>query len=171
MVTLESAPEGLAALTIEGLKQARVGTVVALPDSLLKDLYVSIAGDRDFRYVPVANEAEGAAVAAGAWAVGSRSVLIMENSGIRSACEALARLGLVAGLPVTMLMGYRGELGEPHVYGINHGLTMEPLLQALRIPYAMVSEEGQVISAIRRAVVHGITSLYHTAVVFRKPLV
>ena len=50
------------------------------------------------------NEAEGASVAAGTWITGGRSVLVMENSGLRAACEALARLGLVNGVPVTMLM-------------------------------------------------------------------
>jgi sulfopyruvate decarboxylase subunit alpha len=164
-------PNSLTSLTIEGLKRAHVRLVVALPDSLLKDLYATIAGDAGFRYVPVANEAEGAAVAAGAWAVGTRSVLIMENSGLRSGCEALARLGLVVGLPVTMLMAYRGDVGEQSVYGINHGLTMEPLLHAMRIPYTMVSREEDVVPAIGRAVIHATTSLYHTAVVFRKPLI
>lgn len=58
------------------------------------------------------NEGEGASIAAGAWIAGGRSVLVMENSGLRAACEALARLGLVNGIPVTMLMGYRGDLGS-----------------------------------------------------------
>lgn len=163
--------DSVASLTIEGLKRARVGLVAALPDSHLQQVYAAVARDPDLRYVAVANEAEGAAVAAGAWAGGTRSVLIMENSGVRSACEALARLGLVVGVPVTMLMGYRGDIGEQAVYGINHGVTMEPLLRAMRIPYLMISDRKEIIPSIGRAVVHTTTSLYHTAIVFRKPLV
>ena len=75
---------------------------------MLAGVYVAAAKDPDIRYVAVTNEAEGASVAAGAWITGGRSVLVMENSGLRAACEALSRLGLVNGIPVTMLMGYRG---------------------------------------------------------------
>jgi hypothetical protein len=48
---------------------------------------------------------------------------------------------------------------------------MEPILKALRIPYWIIDREEQIVPAIGRAVVHGISSLYHTAVVFRTPLV
>ena len=161
----------LASLVIEGLKHAHVRFVVGLPDSMLAGVYVAAGKDPDIKYVPVTNEAEGASVAAGAWIAGGRSVLVMENSGLRTACEALARLGLVNGIPVTMLMGYRGDLGERYHWGINHGMTMEPLLQAMRIPYWIIDREEQIIPGIVRAVVHGVSSLYHTALIFRAPLV
>lgn len=127
--------------------------------------------DPDIKYVAVTNEAEGASLAAGAWITGGRSVLVMENSGLRAASEALSRLGLVNGIPVTMLMGYRGDLGERFHWGVNHGMTMEPILKALRIPYWIINKEEQIIPAIGRAVIHGTSSLYHTAVIFRTPLV
>jgi sulfopyruvate decarboxylase subunit alpha len=161
----------LASLVIEGLKSAHVRFVVGLPDSMLSGVYVAAERDPDIRYVAVTNEAEGASIAAGAWITGGRSVLVMENSGLRASCEALARLGLVNGVPVTMLMGYRGDLGEPFHWGVNHGMTMEPLLGALRIPYWIVDREEQIIPTIRQAVIHGISSLYHSAVIFRTPLV
>jgi sulfopyruvate decarboxylase subunit alpha len=109
----------LASLVIEGLKRAHVRFVVGLPDSMLAGVYVAAAEEPDIKYVAVTNEAEGASVATGAWITGGRSVLVIENSGLRAACEALARLGLVNGLPVTMLMGYRGDLGEPFHWGVN----------------------------------------------------
>ena len=161
----------LASLVIEGLKSAHVRFVVGLPDSMLSGVYVAAERDPDIKYVAVTNEAEGASIAAGAWITGGRSVLVMENSGLRASCEALARLGLVNGVPVTMLMGYRGDLGEPFHWGVNHGMTMEPLLGALRIPYWIVDREEQIIPTIRQAVIHGISSLYHSAVIFRTPLV
>ena len=161
----------LASLVIEGLKSAHVRFVVGLPDSMLSGVYVAAERDPDIKYVAVTNEAEGASIAAGAWITGGRSVLVMENSGLRASCEALARLGLVNGVPVTMLMGYRGDLGEPFHWGVNHGMTMEPLLAALRIPYWIVDREEQIIPTIRQAVIHGISSLYHSAVIFRTPLV
>jgi sulfopyruvate decarboxylase subunit alpha len=161
----------LASLVIEGLKSAHVRFVVGLPDSMLSGVYVAAERDPEIKYVAVTNEAEGASIAAGAWITGGRSVLVMENSCLRASCEALARLGLVNGVPVTMLMGYRGDLGEPFHWGVNHGMTMEPLLCALRIPYWIVDREEQIVPTIRQAVIHGISSLYHSAVIFRTPLV
>ena len=161
----------LAAVFMEALKRAHVRFVVGLPDSMLSGVYAAAAREPGIKYVAVTNEAEGASVAAGAWITGGRSVLVMENSGLRAACEALARLGLVNGIPVTMLMGYRGDLGERFHWGVNHGMTMEPLLNALRIPYWIINQEEEIIPAVTRAVVHGVSSLYHTAVVFRTPLV
>jgi sulfopyruvate decarboxylase subunit alpha len=145
--------------------------MAALPDSLLKGVYETAAKDPDIKYIPVTNEAEGAAVAAGAWAGGKRSVMVMENSGLRVACEALSRLGLVNALPVAMLMGYRGDMGERIHWGLNHGITMEPLLQALRIPYLMIDREEDIVNTVVRGVVHAASTNYHTAVIFRTPLV
>ncbi len=163
--------QSLAALVVEGLKRAHVRFVIALPDSLLSGVYLAADQDPEIRYVVVTNEAEGASVAAGTWVAGARSVLVMENSGLRSACEALARLGLVNGIPVTMLMGYRGDLGERFHWGVNHGITMEPFLQMMKVPYWIIDREEQIVPTVVRAVIHGVSSLYHTAVVFRAPLV
>lgn len=161
----------LVQLVLEGLKQARVRVVTALPDTLLKGVYEAAAKVPELRYIPVTNEGEGASIAAGAWAGGQRAVLIMENSGLRMASEALARLGFTHGLPVTMLMGYRGDVGERIYWGVNHGITMEPLLHALRIPYLMVEREEDIVSSIVRGVVHAVNSQHHSAIIFRYPLV
>ncbi|HEX7053173.1 MAG TPA: hypothetical protein VF211_04465 [Burkholderiales bacterium] len=161
----------LAGLVLQGLKQARVQVMASLPDSLLRGVYNAAMQDKQIRYIPVTNEAEGAAVAAGSWAGGKRAVLIMENSGLRVACEALARIGLVNTLPVVMLMGYRGDVGERVHWGVNHGLTMEPLLNALRIPYIMIEREEDIVPRIVRGVVHGANTHYHVAIIFRRPLV
>lgn len=161
----------LAGLVLKGLKEAQVRVVVALPDTLLKGVYQAAAKDPELRYIPVTNEAEGAALAAGAYAGGKRSVLVMENSGLRASCEALARIGLVNAFPVVMLMGYRGDVGERFHWGLNHGITMEPLLQAMRIPYLLVEREDDIVSSVGRAVIHAVNSQYHSAVVFRHPLV
>ena len=161
----------IASLVIKGLKEAHVRFVVALPDTLLKGLYRAADEDPELHYILVTNEAEGASVAAGAWCAGARSVLVMENSGLRSSCEALARLGLVNGVPVTILMGFRGDMGEPFDWGVNHAISMEPLLRAMNIPYKLVHREEDVVHAVRSAVIHGVSSLYHTAVAFGYPLV
>lgn len=157
--------ESSARLVVEGLKEAGIRLIVCLPESLLRPLYKMLRQDGAFRFVTVTNEGEGAAIAAGAWLGGMKAVLLMENSGLRVATEALARLGLTYGVPVFMIMSHRGEIGESNWWGIPHNLTMGPLLEAMRIPHIIVRKEEQIKDAIKRSSRHITTSLYHTAVV------
>jgi sulfopyruvate decarboxylase subunit alpha len=136
-----------------------------LPDSLLKELYPALDADPDIRTIPVTNEGEGAAIAGGVFLSGARAVLVMENSGLRAATEHLARLGLGAGIPVVMIMSYRGEMGENNWWAVPHGITMEPLLQALRTPYTIVHDVDEIEQAVVNAYETAYASYYHTAVV------
>ncbi|MBI2881197.1 MAG: sulfopyruvate decarboxylase [Candidatus Tectomicrobia bacterium] len=163
--------EGCADLIVESLKEAGVSIVCTLPESYLKEVFRKVSVDPDFEHVPVTNEGEGASIAAGVWLTGRRAALIMENSGLRMATESLARLGLTHGIPVVMLMSYRGDVGEDQWYAIPHGITMEPLLQALRIPYVIVRKEEEIRRAIHNAYKTADTSKYHVAVVFSGELV
>lgn len=150
---------------IAGLKAAGVSIACYLPDSLLKEIYPALDRDNDIRTVPVTNEGEGAGICGGVWLSGKRAVLVMENSGLRAAIEPLARLGLGAGIPVVMLMSYRGDLGENNWWAIPHGQTMEPLLGAMRIPYRIVEDETKIHRAIVDAYAWSHTAYYHSAVV------
>ena len=156
---------------ISGLKRAGVSIVCYLPDSLFKELYPALDADPDIRTVRVTNEGEGAAICGGVFLSGKRAALVMENSGLRAAAEHLARLGLGAGIPVIMLMSYRGELGENNWWAIPHGITMEPLLDALRVPYRIVREEDKIECAIADAFDWSYAAYHHSAVVIGGELV
>ena len=156
---------------ISGLKRAGVSVACYLPDSLLAELYPALDADGDIRTVRVTNEGEGAAICGGVFLSGRRAALVMENSGLRAATEHLARLGLGAGIPVIMLMSYRGELGENNWWAIPHGITMEPLLDALRVPYRIVREEDKIERAITDAYAWSYAAYQHSAVVLGGELV
>ncbi len=152
-------------LVIESLKEAEVEAIVTLPESKFKELYPALYRDKDFDYIMVTNEAEGVGIAAGYWAGGKKAVMLMENAGLRVAMEPLARLGLTHGIPVMMIMCYTGDIGERNWWGIAHGQTMEPLLDAMNIPYIVVRKKEDVKDAITRAAKHIHVSLYHVAVI------
>lgn len=152
-------------LVVEGLKEAGVEVIVTLPESRFKELYPVLYKSKDFRYIMVTNEAEGVSIAAGAWAAGKKAIMLMENAGLRVAMEPLARLGLTHGIPVMMVMCYTGDIGERNWWGIAHGQTMEPLLQAMNIPYIVVRKKDEVKDALKRAMSHISVSLYHVAVI------
>ena len=151
--------------TLVGLRAAGVTVACFLPDSLFKELYQALVAAPDIRTIPVTNEGEGAAICAGVWLSGKRAVLVMENSGIRAAAEPLARLGLGARIPVVMIMSYRGDVGEPNWWAIPHGITMEPMLQALRIPYKIVQRIDDIGPTIKKAFTSAYASMNHYAVV------
>jgi len=150
---------------IAGLKAAGVSVVCYLPDSLLKELYPALDRDPDIRTIRVTNEGEGASICGGIWLSGKRAALVMENSGLRASIEPLARMGMGAGIPVIMIMSHRGDLGENNWWAIPHGMTMEPLLQAMRIPYRMVTEESAIEQAIKDVYTWSYAAYYHSAVV------
>lgn len=150
---------------IAGLKAAGVSVVCYLPDSLFKELYPALDGDPAFRTIRVTNEGEGAAICGGVFLSGKRAALVMENSGLRASAEPLARMGLGAGIPVVMIMSYRGEMGENNWWAIPHGITMGPMLDALRVPYRIVNEESRIERAITDAYSWSYAAYHHSAVV------
>ena len=141
----------VAQAALAGLKEAGINFVSGLPDGWQRNLHELIEADPDIRYVPVCNEGVGFSVCAGAWLGGRKTALIMENSGLRVAAEYIARISLGCGVPVVLLLSYRGDLGDTEHWAIPHGIVAEPLLHALRIPYQVIRDKEKLRPAIKRA--------------------
>jgi len=151
--------------TLAGLREAGVSIACFLPESLLKEIYPALVAAEDIRAIPVTNEGEGVGICGGVYLSGKRAVMVMENSGIRAAAEPLARLSLGARIPVVMIMSYRGDIGEPNWWAIPHGITMEPMLKALRIPYTIVRSVDGIKPTIIKAFTSAYTAMNHYAIV------
>jgi sulfopyruvate decarboxylase subunit alpha len=151
---------------VSSLKEAGVSFACYLPDGWLADIERRLHEEPRFTMVPVVNEGEGVAMCAGAWLGGKRSVMLMETSGLRMACEELARLGLNQGVPVFMLLPYRGDLGDAPTWAQHQGWTMEPILQALRAQYRIVRRFEEIRPAITGAVITQASGRTHVAVIF-----
>jgi sulfopyruvate decarboxylase subunit alpha len=143
--------EHAARAAVDGLREAGIDFVSGLPDGWQRNLHELVELDGGFQYVPVCNEGVGFSVCAGAWLGGRKPALIMENSGLRVASEYIARISLGTGVPVTLLLSYRGDVGETEHWGIPHGIVVEPLLHALRIPYLVVRHWEELRQSIKRA--------------------
>jgi sulfopyruvate decarboxylase subunit alpha len=150
---------------LAALRSARVEIVTALPESLLKHVYRALGASTEFRYVPVTNEGEMPGICAGAYFGGKRSLMIMENSGLRQACEPIARFAYSHHVPVVMAMSYRGDLGERNWWGHNHAQTMFPILEALRIPYWIVRRLDQLPRMMEGAQTHADSSQWPVALI------
>ena len=157
--------ERSAQLVIKEMKAAGINLVVSLPDSGLREIYMLVRDDPFFQLIPVTNEGEGVAIAAGAWLGGRKAIMTMESSGLRIASEALARLGLGFGIPVLLMMSYRGSLGDGNWWAINQGVVLEPLLKALRIPYCIIDKDEAIEGTLQRALKTQQASKHHVAIV------
>lgn len=163
--------KGSVNIVIEALKECGITFVSGLPDGWLRPLHENIMRDASFRHVPVCNEGVGFSICAGAWLGGKKTCLIMENSGLRVAAEYIARIGIALGIPVVLLMSYRGDLGDTEHWAVPHGIVVEPLLKALRIPYWIVRREDEIKSSVIAAFSLSESSLHPVAVLFGKGVV
>ena len=162
---LEQAISPFAKVFLEGLKEAGVSIVAALPESLLASIYLACSRDNEIRYIPVSNEAELPGIVTGAYLSGKKAVMIMENSGLRQALEPIVRSTYCHSLPMVMIMCYRGDLGEQNWWGHNHAQTMEPILDAVRIPWRAVRKIEDIKSSIKKAIDHSNSSQWPVALV------
>ena len=170
-MTKNFTPPSYARLFMEGLAEANVTVVAAVPDSKLASVYRLCADAPGLRYVAVTNEAELPGIVAGAYLGGKKAVMIMENSGLRQGCEAIVRFAYCHGMPFVMVLTYRGEFGEMNWWGHNHAKVMEPLLNALRIPYFFVDKQEKIKTSLVKAQVHAATSQWPVALIFMEECV
>ncbi|GAA1862759.1 hypothetical protein [Actinomadura bangladeshensis] len=135
----------------QALLSAEVELAIALPDSLLHPLCALTADRGEIPYLQCCDEATAIGVAAGATLAGTRTLVLMENSGLRRACETLSRFVLSHRLHVAMLISHRGGFGEPNWWGLAHSETMPPLLEMLRIRTEYITRDTHLADALRNA--------------------
>lgn len=150
---------------MQGLADANVKIVGALPESHLKSIYVALGQQQHIRYVRVSNEADLPGLIAGAYLGGVRALMITENSGLRQACEPIARLSFSHHMPLVMVVSFRGDFGEANWWGHNHAQVMEPLLNALRIPYRVIANVDNLAGSIEKAFLHADASQWPVCLV------
>jgi phosphonopyruvate decarboxylase len=146
---------------IDALAECGVSLYVGVPDSILKDVIAyAAAQSREstsrVRHVVAANE--GAAIALGAGhylATHEVPVVYMQNSGLGNAVNPLTSLAdpEVYGIPMLLLIGWRGEPGrkdEPQHLSLG-GKTIG-LLDTLQIPHAIIDSSTDFGTVARKAI-------------------
>lgn len=145
------------AFLFESLTKHGIEFMLGVPDSLLKD-FCSYAFDQGNDLI-AANEGAALSIAAGYnLASGKIPLVYLQNSGFGNLVNPFTSLvdREVYSIPIMIMVGWRGMPGtkdEPQ--HIKQGKTQEAQLNALRIPYAILSKEKdeaelQVSLAIKR---------------------
>jgi sulfopyruvate decarboxylase subunit alpha len=134
-------------LVIDTLKEQKIDLVVTLPEEPTAPLTEAIRSDPYFTAVTVANENNGIALCAGASLGGRRCIFVTGIAGLMVGTWALGQMGILYGIPLLILASYRGDISDRS--GISgaqlfmFAQVAEPLLQALRVPFRVVSKKSE----------------------------
>jgi len=144
----------LAKKIVTSLKGANINFITYVPETRLSQILPFIQEDRFFRLVPVASEAEGVSIAAGASMAGKQSAAYMEGPGIWVSSYNLLTVGIRYGVPLLLLVGYVGSLEDQRstfLY-VEYGIKMKAQLESLGIQYQVLTNGDNLETRIRDAV-------------------
>ncbi len=126
------------------LKTCGVRWITWLPDSETSTMYRLITADPEFCLVGVCREDEALGVCYGLLKGGERAAVMIQNTGMLNAMDAIRGIPLRMKQSMLLMVGYRGYRGmiekSPNVDNV--ALVTEPILQALNIPYYLVHHES-----------------------------
>ena len=117
-----------------------------VPCSFLTPFINAVIGDPELDYLSSANEGDAVAAAAGAWIGGTRSIAMMQNSGLGNAVSPLTSLTHTFRIPVLIVCTHRGAHGvsdEPQHELM--GAITEQLFETMTIPWATFPRESSAV--------------------------
>jgi sulfopyruvate decarboxylase subunit alpha len=157
-------------LVYEALKEGGVRLLSVLPETWLVHLVSLAEEDPEMTLVRLAKEEEGVGVSVGAHLAGVRSAMLMQNHGLLASVNGIVSLAQLYRVPLLMLVSYRGGFGEEHPWQTEGGAVTEDLLRALRIPYVLLEQPGEVAARLRQAQTLAEASLRPVAVLLCRGL-
>ncbi len=134
----------IAAEIVSSLKQAGVDFVATLTEANLHELVMLLAEEPALQHVPVTREEEGIGICAGAYLGGKKPAMVMMNAGFLLTTNALATICLHPGIPILLLIGHSGGVGEINPSHGTVGMLTEPVLQALQIVYEKIGRKDEI---------------------------
>jgi phosphonopyruvate decarboxylase len=139
------------------LIESDIDFFAGVPDSLLSDICAYIADNvSPIKHIIAANEGNAIANAVGYnLASGKIPFVYLQNSGFGNIINPILSIAddKVYSIPMIILMGWRGEPGvkdEPQ--HLRQGEVNEALLNAIQLPYAIISESSDSEIVIKHAI-------------------
>jgi sulfopyruvate decarboxylase subunit alpha len=117
---------------INGLKAAGVDMLAILPDHGFDRVQKMAAEDPSFLIAPVSNEGVGVGMCAGAYLGGKTPAIMIPTSGFLVAVWPLASLNILYGIPLLLLIPYRGDIGDAQSVMRTYQFTTEPFSKTCR---------------------------------------
>ena len=132
------------------LKAARVRQVSYVPDAGHSELIRLFAADPGVVSNVLTTEEEGIAIATGAWLGGSRSVLLLQSSGVGN-CVNMLSLVTMTRTPLLMLVTMRGEWAEFNPWQMPMSRATQPSLEAIGMTVMRADAAEDLIETVEAA--------------------
>jgi sulfopyruvate decarboxylase subunit alpha len=133
-----------AALSLAEIQRLGFTHVLSIPDSESRYLHAAVEAAGGLHLIVPCREGESLAIAAGLWTGGAKPLVILQNTGLMEAGDALRGCGLGPSVPLRLLVGWRGFGGaQAGRLPIDSAYTYtEPLLAAWGLPYEVIHGDG-----------------------------
>lgn len=157
-------------LLYQGIKDAGIRFITALPETWLVYLLQMAESDPEMCLIEVAKEEEAIGIAAGAYFAGTPNLLLMQNHGFLGSINGIVSLAMLYNVPLCMLIAYRGHMGEPYPWHTRGGIVTEPVLRGLGIPFDYARDPARIGKQIREAHTYSLSSLSPVALLLTRDL-
>ncbi len=138
-------------LIYQCLRDVGVRIVSALPETWLVHLIRMAEEDPEMTLVRLAKEEEGVGISAGAHLAGVKSAMLMQNHGFLASVNGIVSCAQLYRIPLLMFISHRGEFCERDPWQTEGGGVTTHVLDALRIPHALLESREQVPRRIQKA--------------------
>jgi sulfopyruvate decarboxylase alpha subunit len=123
-----------------------------VPDAGHKILIDRAISDNSISAIPLTSEQEGIGIAAGAYLGGSKSVLLMQSSGVGNCINQLSLIKH-GQFPFLTIISMRGEFGEGNPWQYAMGEAVIPSLESIGVKCLQIYDENDVIKTIQAALI------------------
>ena len=144
------------------LARCDIKLVASLPDNWIHAVIEELNGDKRFTHVPVNREESAIGLCSGAYMAGMGSAALMGASGFMTCIYAITKINYRYEIPLLVIITLRGAPGDHHKHHVSNGLYLQPVLQAIDLPF-MIVDRAEDIPLIGRA--------YHHSRTFARPTV
>jgi phosphonopyruvate decarboxylase len=145
-----------ASILLDQLVRHGVNHFVGVPCSFLGPLIDAVIDRADTRYIVASSEGDAVAIACGLWFNGITAAVLCQNSGLGNMLNPLSSVVEPFGIPVLMLVSWRGHPGVPdEPQHRTMGRITPALLDLLGIAWERLPEAGTAVEAsVARALAH-----------------
>lgn len=145
MSTSLQAEQASAAAVINTLLECGITHAVWLVDSESSSMYEALLdAERSGRLqtVPVCREGETIAIAVGLTLGGMKPIVIIQNTGLFESGDSLRGQAVDLGIPLLMMIGYRGWKPDRKLMTDSAAIYLEPVLDAYGVPFWTLSSSN-----------------------------
>ena len=131
---------------VQEFEKEGVTHVVGVPDNGSRALFERLWAHPNIEVILSSREGEAFGLASGLYLGGATPLVLIQNTGFFEAGDAFRGTAYNMGLPIVMLVGYRGyKTMEPDVQRVDTAATFfEPTLKAWQVPYTAMHEDGDI---------------------------